>query len=469
MAEGHPHRIYVDLDESEIGAAVSQQALASGPVRQIRVGQFRPTQARVVLDLTRATPYTVRTLEHPFRIVLRVADDSIHTTGRYPSNNEVLEASDERPRQESGTNDTLQARPAESIPTHLNDGDPQSDSLPLADAADESSRSLVPARDRERLRQIAAARRARPLSEDYIIGADDLLEITIPDLADDPARGSSLRLVAASSTALSAAPAYGNGVRVSGEGDVTLPLLGAVRAAGLTPGALEQQLKRRLIADGILRRPDVHVFVAEYRSRVVSVIGAVARPGLYPLTGPDATLSEMLWAAGGPSDDAGRVIAFAPSTRGAHTNGGALEAPIFIDLETLLERQGDEMNDPPVRPRDVIKVSPAGSINVDGWVAKPGSYSVTRGLTVSGAIAAAGGHLFPADLDEVDVLRTFGAGEQERVRVDIAAVRAGEGEDVAVKDGDVIQLRAKRSRLVPWAIWKAVATLVHVGGNVVLF
>ena len=105
------------------------------------------------------------------------------------------------------------------------------------------------------------------------------------------------------------------------------------------------------------------------------------------------------------------MIAFAPSapgTRGAHTNGGALEGPIFIDLETLLERQGDEMNDPPVRPRDVIKVSPAGSINVDGWVAKPGSYSVTRGLTVSGAIAAAGGHLFPADLDAVDVLRTSG-------------------------------------------------------------
>jgi hypothetical protein len=177
----------------------------------------------------------------------------------------------------------------------------------------------------------------------------------------------------------------------------------------------------------------------------------------------------MLWAAGGPSADAGRVIAFAPSTHGAHTNGGAFEEPIFIDLETLLERQGDEMNDPPVRPRDVIKISPAGSINVDGWVAKPGSYSVTRGLTVSGAIAAAGGHLFPADLDEVDVLRTFGAGEQARVRVDIAAVRSGTGEDVPVKDGDVIQLRAKRSRLVPWAIWKAVATLVHVGGNVVLF
>src|SRR2546430_15962107 len=65
---------------------------------------------------------------------------------------------------------------------------------------------------------------------------------------------------------------------------------------------------------------------------------------------------------------------------------------------------------PRVRPGDVITVSPAGSVLVDGWVQKPGSYPVTRGLTLSGALAAAGGGLFPADRRHPPGKRVVGPG-----------------------------------------------------------
>src|SRR2546430_11480790 len=76
---------------------------------------------------------------------------------------------------------------------------------------------------------------------------------------------------------------------------------------------------------------------------------------------------------------------------------------------------------PRVRPGDVTPVPPAGSVLVDGWVQKPGSYPVTRGLTLSGAIAAAGGDMFAPDRPPPAVKRTLGPGEERPFTVDLAA------------------------------------------------
>src|SRR5207253_7002081 len=217
------------------------------------------------------------------------------------------------------------------------------------------------------------------------------------------------------------------GVRVNASGYVSLPLIGLVRAEGFTPTELEAEIARRLVEAGILRAPRVSVQIAEYRSRVVAVIGSVERPGLYPLTRPRATLADLIWAAGGPAKEAGRVVEFAPAADSAPAQPGEAApatAPIRIDVELLLHAPVDHGRglNPRVRPGDVITISPAGSVLVDGWVQKPGSYPVTRGLTLSGAVAAAGGDMFASDRHHAAVKRTLGPGEERSFTVDLEAV-----------------------------------------------
>lgn len=345
--------------------------------------------------------------------------------------------------------------------------------------APDSAGDLLSARDRARLEAITAERSNREASDGYRIGPDDLLEVRIPDLLDvtgglgSARHGSEIPVVAQ-------APVFGQGVRVSADGQITLPVVGAIHAAGLTAPALEQDIARRLIAAGILRRPQVSVQIAEHRSRVVAVVGSVERPGLYPVTRPAATLADLIWAAGGPNRDAGRVVEFVPAPADGSAQGDsplnpshatAKGNPVRLDLQMLLQPTGQQAHllNPPVRPGDVISLSPAGNVQVDGWVEKPGSYPLTRGLTLTGAVAAAGGNLFAADRRGVSVKRAFGSGEQRFLKVDIQAVTEGRAPDVPMTDGDVVQIPASYARLVPWALWTVTRELVRVGGSVLLF
>jgi protein involved in polysaccharide export with SLBB domain len=351
----------------------------------------------------------------------------------------------------------------------------------------EAAGAVMSTRDRDALQKLTAARAAEKPTDGYRIGPDDLLDVRIPDLTDPQAMVSA-RLGQTSGTGqqpIGGAPAFQQGLRVSATGEINVQSLGLVKAAGLTPTELEAELARRLLASGILRAPQPSVQVAEHRSGVVAVIGSVERPGLYPVTRPRATLADMLWAAGGPAKDAGRVVEFVAA---GGPRGGA---PIRVDLEVLLhpeatrsassaECRGAQCTDlrgntmslrfnAEVRPGDTISMGAAGTVTVDGWVEKPGAYPVTRGLTVAGVIAAAGGHLFPADRTKTSIRRVGAAGETRSFDVDLAAVASGSADDVPITDGDVIHVPPDPTRLVPWGVWTVAREMVHVGGSVLLF
>ncbi len=352
---------------------------------------------------------------------------------------------------------------------------------PAANAARAQAAPAVPAgdlmssQDRTRLEALATARAKGASDEGYRIGPDDLLDIRIPDVLDGQGAGLLNRPAPGTPgpVAVAAAPAA-QGLRVSDRGDITLPFIGQVHAEGLTGTELEAEIARRLVKEGILRQPRVSVQIVEYRSRVVAVIGSVERPGLYPLTRPRATLADMIWAAGGPAKEAGRVVEFAPAADSAPSRAAEAapaSAPIRVDVELLLHAPVDHGQgiNARVRPGDVITVSPAGSVLVDGWVQKPGSYPVTRGLTLSGAIAAAGGDMFASDRHHAAVKRTLGPGEERSFTVDLEAVREGRAPDVPITDGDVVRVPASTIRVVPWGAYSLLKGLVYVGGSVPLF
>ena len=388
--------------------------------------------------------------------------------------------------------------------------------------------------DVQRLQLLVAERATQPSGagseEGYRLGPDDLLDIRIPDLLGPaaPVVPPAAPLGGAALPPVTAAPVFEQGIRVGADGTINVPILGQVRAEGLTPHALEDEIGRRLIAAGILRAPQVNVLVAEYRSRVVAVIGSVERPGLYPVTRPGATVADLLWVAGGPNKDAGRVVQFSPAGMAAHSQipgdgdrdarGAAgqhrqiakstiatdgteplvdvgdpestgldepglgsgsqaaagrakVKLPIRIDLALLLPASAGQATkfNPPVRQGDVISVSPAGTAQVDGWVTKPGAYPVTRNLTLTGALAAAGGTNFASDRSQVTVQRVLGPGEERSFKVDLDAVAEGRAEDFPVTDGDAVYVPASSTRVVPWGIWTFVTTIFRFAATTVAY
>lgn len=257
-----------------------------------------------------------------------------------------------------------------------------------------------------------AARPDAPAGTREAIGAEDLLDIRV------------VGVEALTST-----------VRVSETGRITLPLLGAIEAAGLTPAGLEELIATRL-EERYVNDPQVSVFVKEHGSRMVSVLGAVRDPGRYPMIG-QRTLLDMVSAAGGLTEEAGPE---AVVTHRAVT--GETEAPsTVVDLEALLRGGRDDLN-LAIVPGDLIHVPVDRPVRiyVDGAVKTPGEIEtrLSRPLTLMQALAKAGGATERASLRRVEVLRRRPEGGQQRIALDVRAVRKGEAADIVLQDGDVV-------------------------------
>jgi len=276
-------------------------------------------------------------------------------------------------------------------------------------------------------------------------------------------------------------------VRISGEGMISLPLLGIVRASGLNNATLSEEIRRQLEV-AYVRNPQVHIFVQEYRSRQVAVIGAVQKPGMYSLASGTDTLFDMISLAGGITNVAAPRVLFFPAQLGENHKPEVLASaapvpvlsrdsflilkkadPLVIDLASLANGGGQIYLALPARPGDTIMVPVSGEVLVDGWVQKPGSYRITPGLTVSGAVVAAGGTVFAADTSSVKIIRTGRGGEKITVVADLEKIKRGEASDVSLQEGDVIEVASSGLKLVPYGIYSFFANVVRVGASVPVY
>jgi len=143
-------------------------------------------------------------------------------------------------------------------------------------------------------------------------------------------------------------------VRVDSRGDISLPLIGSVHAAGRTSSELEKDVAAKL-AEDYLQNPYVSVFVEEYASQHVTVVGAVNKPGVYPLTGPTTLLQALALAEGlGNLADSSRVQVL--RNAGQDSSG-----PANYDIESI--RVGKKI-DPQVRAGDIVVVNKSGGRSV---------------------------------------------------------------------------------------------------------
>jgi polysaccharide export outer membrane protein len=223
--------------------------------------------------------------------------------------------------------------------------------------------------------------------------------------------------------------------RVSEAGNVNLPLLGDVPVLGKTTGEITQIVKK-LLEDKYMQRASVDVQVIEFRSRPISVIGAVKTPGNLGFSG-HWTLLEAITAAGGLSENHGNV---AYILRRAE-NG--LSDQVTIDIDDLLVR-GDQRLNIPIFANDLINVPVTVEVTVYclGEVVKPGAlvFKSNERITLLAAIAHAGGLTDRASRKFLIKRVARGDGPQE-LTVDFNRILAGKETDVELRQGDVIVVK----------------------------
>jgi protein involved in polysaccharide export with SLBB domain len=116
-----------------------------------------------------------------------------------------------------------------------------------------------------------------------------------------------------------------------------------------------------------------------------------------------------------------------------------------------------------LRPGDVIMVPSGGQVLVEGWVQRPGAYSLTPGLTLAGVIAQAGGQMFPADITALRVIRADKLAMKTFIFADLQKIKTGEAADVALQGGDIVQVSAEQSKLIAYGIYRFFSTVINVG------
>lgn len=273
-------------------------------------------------------------------------------------------------------------------------------------------------------------------AEDYRIGPQDLLDISVFE-----------------------APELNRTVRVSASGEISLPLLGAVQAAGATPKALEFVLQE-LLRRNYMKDPHVSVFMKEMRSHPVSVFGAVKKPGVFQIDGPKS-LVEILSMAEGLAEDAGDTVIV---MRGAGLPGAAQSASddpppqsasagaspttekksdsntVETNLKNLLE-SGDPRYNVIVYPGDVVKVARAGVVYVEGEVKKPGGFMLktNENISVLQAVALAEGLTRTAAKGRARIMRTDEAtGARTEIPINLDKILAGGVTDPILRPKDIV-------------------------------
>lgn len=240
-------------------------------------------------------------------------------------------------------------------------------------------------------------------------------------------------------------PELNTTAEIAPDGTYTTALLGPVKAQGLTLPQFRDQMAAQL--GSYVRNPRVVMSIKQYANRV-SVTGEVAKPGVYPLKREGATLTEVLSLAGGRNERAGTRIIVIPAGPRAADASGAAEAGYGVEIDSS-ELAGTVSKRPvwvPLLPGDTVVVPEAGAYKVDGEVLKAGSFPLNGRTSALGAIAAAGGFTYSANVNEVEVIRDIGGGDKASVVLDLEKVALNGGQDVQLRDGDVVRVPSAAGR-----------------------
>lgn len=266
-----------------------------------------------------------------------------------------------------------------------------------------------------------------------------------------------------------------SGARVDNRGYIRMPLLAEdIKAACLTESELAASIARAYLE--YQKNPRVDVFVRDFQSQPVAVIGAVNAAGRFQLQRP-VRLLELLIYAGGPALGAGKTIQVLHSSMGnaarcdetpaAEATAGAAtgEAAEVLNMTAVYDRastmNGEDRSNPYIRPGDIVSIALAEQAYILGNVHQPKSVTLNEDITVTRAIAMCGG-LRPGSKKKVRLIRQPPGAPKREVYVDLAAVEKRNAEDPLLQANDILEvpteggfkgaLRNMQNMLIPYAM-----------------
>src|SRR6185503_13082009 len=169
--------------------------------------------------------------------------------------------------------------------------------------------------------------------------------------------------------------------RISEKGSILFPLIGEIPLGGKTPVDAAKGIATRLKSGDFMKNPQVSVNVLQVRSRQVSVLGLVAKPGQYALENSSAKLTDVLALAGGVVPGGDEVVVLISGRDGSKTD---------VDVPALY-RNGSAAANPEIRSGDTIFVPRAPTFYIYGEVQRPGNYRLEPNITVMHALSLGGG------------------------------------------------------------------------------
>ena len=254
------------------------------------------------------------------------------------------------------------------------------------------------------------------------IGVDDLLAVSIYD-----------------------APEFSRTVRVSSDGQIKLPMLKEkILVQGKLPNEIESTIAAELSSEGLLVDPVVTISVAEYKSRPITVVGAVKSPITFQSL-PGTTLIDAITRAQGLTDDAGADVILTKTISDA--KGQSTSMSQRIPIRGLLTGE-DSSKDIALTGGETIRVPESPKVFVVGDVLKPGSISLhdTSGeTTVLKAVALSQG-LTPYASKTAYIFRRDSATNQEGIPVELTRILDRKTPDVLLQPSDILYIPDNKTR-----------------------
>lgn len=282
----------------------------------------------------------------------------------------------------------------------------------------------------------------QPAPPDYVLASNDqiiLRTILVKEIGDKP-------------------------FRLDEQGEINLPMVGRLHAAGLTARQLEAELNKKYAEFYV--EPQIGVSISEYRGAPVSIIGAVGSPGVHQVRGKPLLL-EVLSSAGGIRSDAGPMIKITrqkkygpiPLALTQESNGDSVVAQVGV--QSLVEARNPAENIA-IQPYDVITIPRADVIYVVGNVKKAGSFDLNgrRSLSVVEALSLAGGFDLRAASKNARILRAPPVGKtvvaqnqkmignRQEIMVDLTKVLGGKAEDLHMQPNDILYVPNSMAKTV---------------------